>query len=317
MVGKWTLLSCTVFFLFRQSNLGVPGVWAFHIGSTSPLDNIRPATVGGDLTKAHPSPPLEQSFGPTAAAERDYTEDNLDYYDENEGEVEYPPGEPEDAWNGHSSIDVSFQSKAEPRPLGGPASPLPQLTASDQPLYPEAESATLDPQTKEGRALGGVDTPGLNGRVKASRQQGTRGPAPSEIEGDSLDPTRGAPPPYADGGAPPSEEGAPSAHPEGKAVLLNYPVPAHTPPLGRGRQVLGVEDVIGSSTEGKCRRSLGAGISFLKCWFAQSCSFSLKRVGVTFSKRKIGTDFLNLCFRRWSIFPLPNKSWQANSIGIS
>uniref|UniRef100_A0A452SRD9 Nidogen 2 n=1 Tax=Ursus americanus TaxID=9643 RepID=A0A452SRD9_URSAM len=136
-----------------SSNLGVPGVWAFHIGSTSPLDNIRPATVGGDLTKAHPSPPLEQSFGPTAAAERDYTEDNLDYYDENEGEVEYPPGEPEDAWNGHSSIDVSFQSKAEPRPLGGPASPLPQLTASDRPLYPEAESATLDPQTKEGRAL--------------------------------------------------------------------------------------------------------------------------------------------------------------------
>uniref|UniRef100_A0A452UFN5 Nidogen 2 n=1 Tax=Ursus maritimus TaxID=29073 RepID=A0A452UFN5_URSMA len=77
--------------LYQQSNLGVPGVWAFHIGSTSPLDNIRPATVGGDLTKAHPSPPLEQSFGPTAAAERDYTEDNLDYYDENEGEVEYPP----------------------------------------------------------------------------------------------------------------------------------------------------------------------------------------------------------------------------------
>ena len=90
MVGKWTLLLCTVSFLFRQSNLGIPGVWAFHIGSTSPLDNIRPATIGGDLTKAHPSPPPEQSFRPEAALESDYTEDNLDYYDENEGEVESP-----------------------------------------------------------------------------------------------------------------------------------------------------------------------------------------------------------------------------------
>ncbi|XP_077909819.1 nidogen-2 isoform X3 [Halichoerus grypus] len=103
--------------LYQQSNLGVPGVWAFHIGSSSPLDSIRPAAVG-DLTKAHPSPPPEQSFGPTAAPGSDYTEDNLDYYDENEGEVEYLPSEPEDAWDDHSRIDVSFQPKAEPRPLG-------------------------------------------------------------------------------------------------------------------------------------------------------------------------------------------------------
>ncbi|XP_064427121.1 nidogen-2 isoform X4 [Mirounga angustirostris] len=243
--------------LYQQSNLGVPGVWAFHIGSSSPLDSIRPATVG-DLTKAHPSSPPEQSFSPTAAPESDYTEDNLDYYDENEGEVEYLPSEPEDAWDDHSRTDVSFQPKAEPRrPLGGgvspsesdPASPLPQLTASDRPLYPETEFATLDPQAKEGRALGGVDAPGLKGPVESWEQPGTRGPAASEIEGDSLGPARGAPPPYPEGGAPPSEEDVPPIHPERKAVLLNYPVPAHTPPLGPGRQVLGVEDVIGSSTE--------------------------------------------------------------------
>uniref|UniRef100_A0A8C7AA63 Nidogen 2 n=1 Tax=Neovison vison TaxID=452646 RepID=A0A8C7AA63_NEOVI len=242
--------------LYQQSNLGVPGVWAFHIGSTSPLDNIRPATLGGDLTKARPSPPLEQSFGPTAAPESDYTEDNLDYYDENEGEVEYPPSEPEDTWKGHSSIEVSFQPKAESRPLGGgislpdsdPASPLPQLTASDRPLSPETESATLEPQTKEGRAPGGVDAPDLNGAVESSEQQGNRSPASSEIEGDSPGLTWGAPPPHAAGPSLPSEEDVPPAHPEGKAVL-NYPVLAHTPPLGLGRQVLGVEDVIGSSTE--------------------------------------------------------------------
>ncbi|XP_059038074.1 nidogen-2 isoform X3 [Mustela lutreola] len=242
--------------LYQQSNLGVPGVWAFHIGSTSPLDNIRPATLGGDLTKARPSPPLEQSFGPTAAPESDYTEDNLDYYDENEGEVEYPPSEPEDTWKGHSSIEVSFQPKAESRPLGGgislpdsdPASPLPQLTASDRPLSPETESATLEPQTKEGRAPGGVDAPDLNGAVESSEQQGNRSPAPSKIEEDSPGLTWGAPPPHAAGPSLPSEEDVPPAHPEGKAIL-NYPVLAHTPPLGLGRQVLGVEDVIGSNTE--------------------------------------------------------------------
>ncbi|XP_077765416.1 nidogen-2 isoform X1 [Canis aureus] len=243
--------------LYQQSNLGIPGVWAFHIGSTSPLDNIRPATIGGDLTKAHPSPPPEQSFRPEAALESDYTEDNLDYYDENEGEVEYPPSEPEEAWNGHSSIDVSFQAKAELGPGGGgisppdsvPASPLPpHLTASDGQSYPETESATLDPQTKEGRVLEGRDVPDLNGRVESSEQPGTRGPAPSEIESDSLDPTRGTPHPHPGRGAPLSEEDVPPAHPGGKAVLLNYSVPAHTP-LGQGRQVLGVEDVIGSSTE--------------------------------------------------------------------
>ncbi|VCX31117.1 unnamed protein product, partial [Gulo gulo] len=243
--------------LYQQSNLGVPGVWAFHIGSTSPLDNIRPATLGRDLTKAPPSPPLEQSFGPTAAPESDYTEDNLDYYDENEGEVEYPPSEPEDTWKGHSSSEVSFQPKAESRPLGGgislpdsdpAASSLPQLTASDRPLSSETESAILDPQTKEGRAPGGVDAPDLNGAVEFSEQQETRSPAPSEIEGDSPGPTWGAPLPHAEGPSLPSEEDVLPAHPEGKPVL-NYPVLAHTPPLGLGRQVLGVEDVIGSSTE--------------------------------------------------------------------
>lgn len=254
--------------LYQQSNLGAPGVWAFHIGSTPRLDNIRPATFGGDLSKGHSAAPPERSFGLPEVLASDYTEDNLDYYDENENEggVEYAPSEPEEALNGHSSVDVSFQSKAESRPMGGGmsppnsdlASPLPHLTSSNWPFYPETESATLNPQPKEGRHPWGMDTPDLNVRVESSEQPGTRGPAPSEVEGESLDPSQGTLPPYPEnksinpytyGGAPPSEADVPPALPEGKVVLLNYPLPAHSIPLGRGRQVLGVEDVITSNTE--------------------------------------------------------------------
>ena len=77
-------MSCS--FLFRHSNLGIPGVWAFHIGSASPLDNVKPAIAGGDLSKAHPSVPLRHSSSHAVAPEGEDTEDNLDYYDENEEE---------------------------------------------------------------------------------------------------------------------------------------------------------------------------------------------------------------------------------------
>nr|XP_030710830.1 nidogen-2 isoform X2 [Globicephala melas] len=240
--------------LYQHSNLGIPGVWAFHIGSTSPLDNVRPATVGGDLSKDHPPAPLGHSFSRAVALEGDYTEDNLDYYDENEEDVEYPsPAEPEEASNGHSTADVSFHSKADSRPLGGgipppdsdPASPLPRPTSRDG---PETDSATLNPQTKEGRPQGEIDAPDLKGRVESSEQPGTTVPAPPET-GGSLDPSQQVPPPYPDGRAQPADRDVPPAHPGGEAVLPNYPGPDHTPPLGRRRQVVGVEDDISSNTE--------------------------------------------------------------------
>ncbi|KAL2789922.1 nidogen-2 precursor [Daubentonia madagascariensis] len=224
--------------LYQLSNLGIPGVWAFHIGSASPLDNIRPATAGGDLSTAHSSAPLERSFSQAAALESDYTEDNLDYYDENEEEVEYPPSEPEEASNSHSSIDVAFHPKADSEPAG--------------------ESVTLDPQTNEGASLEEVEAPDLKGRVESSDQTGTRSLAPPEVDGESLAPSWEAPPPhpgsksiqpYPDGGTVPSERDVPLAHPEGEVVLPNYPAPGHAPPLSRGRYVVGVEDDIGSNTE--------------------------------------------------------------------
>ncbi|XP_019581253.2 nidogen-2 isoform X1 [Rhinolophus sinicus] len=252
--------------LYQHSNLGIPGVWAFHIGSTSPLDNVRPATVGRDLSKDRSSAPLEHSFSHAAALESDYTEDDLDYYDENEEEVEYPLSKTELVSNGHSNIDVSFPSKADSRPFGVGvtpshnhlASPLPHSTPSYLPFYPETESATVDPQIKERRPVGEIDVPHIRDQVESSEQPGTRDLAASETEGDSLYSSRETPPPYLenrnmqpypDGGALPSERDGPPAHPEREVVLPHYPVPGHTPPWDHERHVVGVEDDIRSNAE--------------------------------------------------------------------
>uniref|UniRef100_A0A7N9I9S0 Nidogen-2 n=1 Tax=Macaca fascicularis TaxID=9541 RepID=A0A7N9I9S0_MACFA len=224
--------------LYQLSNLGIPGVWAFHIGSTSLLDNVRPAAVGGHLSTARSSVPLGRSFSHATALESDYNEDNLDYYDVNEEEAEYLPGEPEEALNGHSSIDVSFQSKVDTKPL--------------------EESATLDPHTKEGTSLGEVEGPDLKGQVESWDERGTRSPAPPEVDRDSLAPSWETPPPYPenrsiqpypDGGPVPSEMDVPPAHPEEEIVLRNYPASGHTTPLSRGTYEVGLEDNIGSNTE--------------------------------------------------------------------
>ncbi|XP_012378990.2 nidogen-2 isoform X3 [Dasypus novemcinctus] len=248
--------------LYQLSNLGIPGVWAFHIGSTSPLDNVMPATDGGQLPKSHSSPPLEHSFSHAAALEGDYTEDNLEYYDENSEEVEYPPSEPEEAGNGHSRVEVSFHSEVDVKSSGGEISrpnpdltpSLPHPTSSDWPFHPETKSAILGPQTKEGMPLEGTDTPDLKGQVEPSEQTATRSPTLPEKDGGSPDPSREAPKnktiqPYPDGGAVPSEMDASPAHPEGEVVFPHYPVPDHTPPLSGGRFVVRVEDDISSNTE--------------------------------------------------------------------
>uniref|UniRef100_A0A4X1W7W4 Nidogen-2 n=1 Tax=Sus scrofa TaxID=9823 RepID=A0A4X1W7W4_PIG len=249
--------------LYQHSNLGIPGVWAFHIGSASPLDNVKPAIAGGDLSKAHPSVPLRHSSSHAVAPEGEDTEDNLDYYDENEEEVEYPPGETEEESNGHSPDDVSFHSRADLKPSGGGISlpgsdlpsPLPRPTSRDG---LETESATLDPQTKEGRPQEEIDAPDLKGRGETSEQPGAQVPAPPKTERDSPDPSWAALPPHPDEGALPAERDVPPVPSGGEVVLPNYPRrPDHAPPLGRGRQVVGVEDDIGSNTKGAPHRVNG------------------------------------------------------------
>lgn len=251
---------------FRHSNLGIPGVWAFHIGSVAPLDNVRPATVGGSLSEARSSASREHSFSHAAALERNYSEDDLDYYGENEEETEYPPSEPEEVLRSHGNINASFHSKADSRPVGGEIDPPDSYldsplhpTPRNRLFYPETESASLDSQTKEGRRVKEMDALGRRGQVGSSEQPWTRGPAPSERGETMLDPSQGAPPPYlenrsiqpdVDGGALPSERGARPAHGEGEVILPSYARPGHTAPRDHGRHAVGAEDD-SSNTGGK------------------------------------------------------------------
>ncbi|XP_052589432.1 nidogen-2 [Peromyscus californicus insignis] len=239
--------------LYQLSNLGIPGAWAFHIGSRVPLDSVRPATVGGDLSTARSSAALEHSLNHAAALES-YSEDNFDYYDENEEDIEYPPVDPGEAFEGHSRIDVSFNSKADPGPLesgtlspdADRASPLPH--PGDWPPYRETESASLDPQTKQGVSV--VEDPDFKDPMKPLDHMGTRTQAPPEADATLLTPGKEdlgnrSTQPDPDAGPEPSGPDVPVPPLEG--VLPNYPVSGHVPPLSGGRRyVVGVEDHVGS-----------------------------------------------------------------------
>ncbi|KFO29717.1 nidogen-2 [Fukomys damarensis] len=251
--------------LYQLSNLGTPGVWAFHIGSSSPMDNFQPATAGRHLPTARPWAPREHPVSHAEALEGHYTEDTLEYYDENEEEVEYPPSEPGQPWDGQSRVDVSFQSRAAAGPRGGGspprdpalASPVPHPAPSDWPSYPETESADLDPTAREAVPLGDVESWDLEGHVRPLGQAGTRIPAVSEVDGEALAPSQEGPAPhpagrsvqpYSDGRPMPSGPDLPAARPQGE-VLPHYWVPGHTPSGGQERPVVGVEDEISSNTE--------------------------------------------------------------------
>ncbi|XP_023579486.1 nidogen-2 isoform X1 [Octodon degus] len=223
--------------LYQLSNMGIPGVWAFHIGSSSPLDNFQPATIGSDLPTAQPWAPREHPGSHAAALEGDYTEGNMDYYDENEEEVEYPPSDLGETPDAQSTVD--------------------HPATSDGLSYPETESANADPPTKEAATLGGAETPALGDHVQPLDQAGTRSPALLEVDGHSLDPSQGgsarqpgdrAVQPHSERRPLPSDPDPPAARPQGE-VLPDYAGPGHPAPVGGQRPGVGVEDEIGSDTE--------------------------------------------------------------------
>lgn len=247
------VLQSSLSFLHRLSNLGIPGAWAFHIGSRLPLSNVRPAAAGGDLPTAHNSKLLEHSFSHAAALES-YSKGDFDYYDENEEDTEYPLVEPGEALEGYSRVDVSFSSNADPGPVEGGtpspdpnwATPLPHPAPGDWPSY-------WDPQTKQGAPVGEVEVLDFKDPVEPLDQMGIGTPAPPEPNGTLLTPgkedlrNRNAQP-YTDAGPVPFEPGV--LVPPGE-VLPNYPVSGHEPPLSGRRYVVGVDDHIDSDDQGK------------------------------------------------------------------
>ncbi|XP_063296068.1 nidogen-2 [Pelobates fuscus] len=78
--------------LYQSSNVGIPGVWVFHIGSISELDNVIPAKFGDVSVRGTHTGPTK-----TLLHEEDDIEDADEYsepfYEDNGDDLEYPTSE--------------------------------------------------------------------------------------------------------------------------------------------------------------------------------------------------------------------------------
>uniref|UniRef100_A0A8C8SCJ6 Nidogen 2 n=1 Tax=Pelusios castaneus TaxID=367368 RepID=A0A8C8SCJ6_9SAUR len=224
--------------LYQTSNSGIPGVWAFHIGSTSQLDNVMPAKVGekpseerslGTLASTLSSSPTEQNV-----LDADYPDEIIDYaepfYDENEDDdIVYLPMGP--TQHSGASLDLELEST------------LPYPASSPHPSYPDVKSVLPYPVMKEGPSLA---SPSSEDDVESSQETGVRTPPSLETSDSLLElTTEGLPEnpekdhiqPYPDSGAAPSEM---DIYPEHEVILQGYP--ENAPPFNRGRQVVGVDE---------------------------------------------------------------------------
>ncbi|XP_053330281.1 nidogen-2 [Spea bombifrons] len=85
--------------LYQSGNVGIPGVWIFHIGSISELDNVIPAKFEKPPTSEWMVPLDNLHTGHTEIQPNENldTEEGIDYpesfYDENGDDLEYPTSE--------------------------------------------------------------------------------------------------------------------------------------------------------------------------------------------------------------------------------
>ncbi|KAM9293960.1 nidogen-2 [Gastrophryne carolinensis] len=81
--------------LYQSSNVGVPGLWVFHIGSLSEMDNVIPAKVAHPLAQERYIPLINShnDFPEQRQLENQFTEDNQ--YEENyeDEDIDYPAGQ--------------------------------------------------------------------------------------------------------------------------------------------------------------------------------------------------------------------------------
>ncbi|XP_056667027.1 nidogen-2 isoform X3 [Monodelphis domestica] len=251
--------------LYQISNLGIPGVWAFHIGSIFQLDNVEPANIGGNLSIVHSLEHFLNNDAEYNVLESNYTEDNMNYvkvfYNEDGDEIEHSPSGQERVSNSNSKTESSLDSNASSpnqtdhgESKHGKFSPLDSElnfkllypAPSHSPISSKIESDSLYPQTEEGTP----EREGIflvsKGQIKSSQEKGIKSSYPLEL----LDLLTESPPfypknetirLYPDGGAMSSEMEALSIYSEG-VVLKNYPFPENTPPLNHGRYVMGMEE---------------------------------------------------------------------------
>nr|XP_003227637.2 PREDICTED: nidogen-2 [Anolis carolinensis] len=233
--------------LYQSSNAGIPGVWVFHIGSSSHLENVIPASVGKSPLPEH----LERSAVDYDFLEPTFPSSIVDYADVfyEEGEEEYLsvtttdlPASDLETWPPDSSFSLDDRlDSSEPRHSGGatlelePESTVYNPAASPLPSYPDLDAVL--------QALG--------------EQLPTA--APSVSEDDSASPS--VPWVYErpfeavtavvlgeeDSGPPAEAENYP-VYPEGEVILESFP--DNAPPFSPRRRVVGVDEDITFNPDG-------------------------------------------------------------------
>ncbi|XP_054989842.1 nidogen-2 [Sorex araneus] len=96
--------------LSQHSNLEVGGVWAFRIGSTSPMYNIEPAAYGGEFSKPYPAALRENPSSQEASLESEKNGDHLTYPEKGD-QVEHPLTDPEVSSFTQDRTQTSFHSE--------------------------------------------------------------------------------------------------------------------------------------------------------------------------------------------------------------
>nr|XP_034996890.1 nidogen-2 [Zootoca vivipara] len=240
--------------LYQLSNMGIPGVWAFHIGSASQLGNVVPATLGG-LPAAPPELPETSSTGHNFL-EPEYPDPNLDYadpfYDDSEDDFEYLPVVPTElplrpsaASNPDAQVDyseprhsgASLDSELEPTSLYSAPSRLPPYPELDSALLYLAEQLT-PPSVLEENAR----TPSLPPVYESPIEAVTAVLLRQRGDGDSL-----APEGEDTGDASETDPDIFPDYPEGEVILESFPDP---PPFSHRRRVVGVDEDLPFNPDG-------------------------------------------------------------------
>uniref|UniRef100_A0A8D2IXY9 Nidogen 2 n=1 Tax=Varanus komodoensis TaxID=61221 RepID=A0A8D2IXY9_VARKO len=238
--------------LYQASNIGIPGVWLFHIGSTSPLENVVPATVGRGPPPSPSSSERRLVRPPTPeAAYPDSSPDYADpFYDGNEDDLEYLPVTPTElppvpetgtrsSFSLGDLLDYDELMRSGPEPDSG-------LKPSRLPHYPELDSVSLDlaegpPSAAAFVSEGNAGTPTLP-LVYESPIEAVTAILLGQPGGE------GALPPQGKVWSAPSEaEGFP-VYPEGQVVPERLPDSA--PHFSHRRRVVGVDEDVSFNPDG-------------------------------------------------------------------
>ncbi|XP_030070577.1 nidogen-2 isoform X2 [Microcaecilia unicolor] len=227
--------------LYQTSNTGVPGVWVFHIGSTSRLGNVVPAEVGVNLSEGQSVLTPEHTLSKSVHhkdPEPEYTDENIDYqepfYDENEEDIDYSP-EPEPEV--HATPDLSLPSHTGPLDRSDYNEPR-QPDAGYESLHPHVPNINHPSRSKLGPLELDKEVSVSEDEVDPHQQTNTRilssakrrkGPLPLATDDLSSYSKNENILSFPDGGPIPSETDILPVFPEGE-VIQSFPLPENTLP---------------------------------------------------------------------------------------